>query len=56
VADDAPPIALRNKVASLPAGTALPADIPAYPGFPPQLIVRLLAARLAMVLGRAAAR
>ena len=55
VADDPPPIALRNKVASLPAGVTVPADIPAYPGFPPQLILRLLAARLAMMFARPAA-
>ena len=52
VADDPPPVALRNKVASLPPGVALPDDIPAYPGFPPQLIGRLMAARLAMLFAR----
>jgi hypothetical protein len=52
-AGDAPPLRLRNKVASLPPGVALPKDIPAHAGFPPQLIGRLLAARVAMWLGRA---
>ena len=47
---DAAPLALRNKVASLPPGAAVPKDIPAYPGFPPVLIGRLLAARVAMWL------
>ncbi|HEX2814956.1 MAG TPA: hypothetical protein VHN39_01080 [Phenylobacterium sp.] len=51
---DAPPIVLRSKVASLPAGVALPRDIPAYRGFPLKLITRLLSARLAMWLGRSA--
>ena len=52
VADDPPPVALRNKVASLPPGVTLPRNIPAYRGFPPQLIVRLLSARVAMWLAR----
>lgn len=49
VADDPPPLKLRNKTAGLPPGVTLPKDIPNYPGFPPQLILRLLAARLAMM-------
>jgi hypothetical protein len=56
VADDPPPIALRNKVASLPPDVVLPRDIPAYRGFPPQLIGRLLSARVAMWLTRSRAR
>jgi hypothetical protein len=55
VAGDPPPVALRNKVASLPPGVTLPRDIPAYPGFPPQLILRLLSARVAMWLARSRA-
>ena len=47
---DAPPVALRNKVASLPPGVAVPKDIPAYPGFPFALIGRLMAARAVMWL------
>lgn len=49
---DAPPLTLRNKVAALPPGTPVPTDIPAYKGYPPQLFLRLLAARLAMALRR----
>ncbi|HZZ67560.1 MAG TPA: hypothetical protein VFE18_05250 [Phenylobacterium sp.] len=49
---EAPPLTMRNKVASLPPGTTLPGDIPAYRGFPPQLILRLLLARLAMWFAR----
>ena len=52
VLDDPPPLAMRNKTASLPPGVTLPSDIPAYRGFPPQLLGRLLSARLAMWLGR----
>ena len=52
VLGDAPPVALRNKVASLPPGVTLPRNIPAYRGFPPQLIARLLSARVAMWLAR----
>ena len=52
---DAPAVAFRNKVASLPADVTLPRDIPAYRGFPPRLIVRLLAARLSMWLTRSKA-
>lgn len=49
---DAPPLTLRNKVAALPPDVAVPDDIPAYKGYPPQLFLRLLGARLAMALGR----
>jgi hypothetical protein len=52
VEDDPPPVAFRNKTASLPEGTTLPKDIPSYPGFPFQLIRRLMLARLAMMLTR----
>ena len=53
-AGDPPPVALRNKVASLPPGVTLPGDIPAYRGFPLQLIAGLLSARVAMWLARLA--
>ena len=53
VAGDPPPLAMRNKVASLPPGVTLPKDIPAYRGFPLKLITRLLAARAAMWLSGA---
>ena len=52
VLDDPPPVKMRNKVASLPPDVTLPRDIPAYRGFPLQLLTRLLSARLAMWLGR----
>jgi hypothetical protein len=56
VADDPPPVQLRNKTADLPAGVTLPRDVPAYPGFPFKLIRRLLLARLGMMLARPAGR
>ena len=49
------PSAFRNKTASLPEGTILPKDIPAYRGFPFKLIRRLMLARLAMMLTRRSA-
>jgi hypothetical protein len=55
-AGDAPPVALRNKVASLPPGVTLPRDIPAHRGFPLTLIARLLSARVAMWLARLGGR
>ncbi|HEY2753766.1 hypothetical protein, partial [Phenylobacterium sp.] len=54
VLDDPPPVKMRNKVASLPPGAVLPRDIPAYPGFPMQLLMPLFSARLAMWLTRQA--
>lgn len=55
-AGDAPPVAMRNKVASLPPGVVLPRDIPAYRGFPLKLIAGLLSARVAMWLARSAGK
>jgi hypothetical protein len=34
-----------------PTGETLPGDAPAYPGFPPAFIGKLLASRLAMLFG-----
>ena len=56
VSDGAPPLVMRNKTASLPPGVTLPRDIPAFRGFPPALIARLLSARLAMWLAGPKAR
>jgi hypothetical protein len=33
-------------------GTALPGDVPAYPGFPFAMISRVMGARIAMLFGR----
>jgi hypothetical protein len=47
-----PPLQLRICTRSKPDGVVLPDDLPKYDGFPPSLILRLLAARVAMLLGR----
>jgi hypothetical protein len=49
---DLPPIEMRTSVRRRRAETPLPNDAPAYPGFPPQLILKLFAARIAMWLDR----
>jgi hypothetical protein len=49
---DLPPIEMRSNVRRRRAESPLPDDAPAYAGFPPQLIFKLLAARVAMWLGR----
>ncbi len=40
----------------MPDGVVLPDDVPSYRGYPPGLIVKLLASRVAMSLGAIAAR
>jgi len=47
-----PPVEMRVFTKFKPAGVALPKDVPAYSSFAPGLIVRLLAARVAMLFGR----
>ncbi len=47
-----PPVQLRICTKSKPDSVALADDVPSHRGYPPQLIVKLLAARVAMVLGR----
>jgi hypothetical protein len=49
---DLPPIEMRTCVRRRRSASPLPDDAPAYPGFPPQLIFKLLGARIAMWLGR----
>ena len=49
---DLPPLQLRLCTRSKPEGVVLPGDVPSYRGFPPGLIVKLLASRVAMLLGR----
>ncbi len=46
-----PPLQMRICTKSKPAGVVLPNDVPSYPGYPPGLIVKLLASRVAMLLG-----
>ncbi len=49
---DAAPAQMRICTKFKPDTTALPSDIPSYPGYPFRFIARLLAARFAMMLGR----
>ncbi len=49
---DLPPLQLRMCTKSRREGVVLPDDVPSSPGYPPGLIFRLLASRVAMVLGR----
>ena len=48
---DGAPLDMRVCTRAVPPG-ALPADVPAYPGYPLRFIGKLLAARLAMLIGR----
>jgi hypothetical protein len=50
--EDAPPPQMRVQTKSRPAGIDLPDDVPAYPGYPLKFLTKLLAARIAMLLGR----
>jgi hypothetical protein len=49
---DLPPLQLRVCTKFKPEGVVLPDDVPSYRGYPPTLFARLLAARVAMWLGR----
>lgn len=49
---DLPAIELRNQTKHRVAQTPLPDDSPSYRGYPPKLLFRLLAARVAMLIGR----
>lgn len=48
---DLPPLQMRICTKFKPVGILLPDDVPNYRGYPPGLIVKLLAARVAMLLG-----
>jgi hypothetical protein len=49
---DAPPIEMRTQTRYRRADTAIPRDAPSYPGFPPKLFIKLIATRIAMLIGR----
>ena len=49
---DLPPVEARICTKFMPAGVVLPEDVPSYRSYPPSFIVRLLASRIAMALGR----
>lgn len=48
----APPLEMRIQTRFIPAGIAVPADLRAVSGTPLTFVVRMVAARLAMLLGR----
>jgi hypothetical protein len=49
---DLPPIEMRNQTRHRQSQTPIPNDAPSYGGYPLKLFVRLIGARLAMLLGR----
>ena len=49
---DLPPLQARICTKFKPDGVALPDDVPSHRGYPPGLIFKLLASRVAMLLGR----
>jgi hypothetical protein len=51
-AGDLPPLQARICAKFKADGVVLPDDAPSYRGYPPGLIIKLLASRLAMALGR----
>lgn len=49
---DLPPLEMRVQTRSKPAGVDLPDDVPGHPGYPPKFMVKLVAARIAMLFRR----
>lgn len=49
---DLPPLQYRICTKFKPEASVIPNDVPGYRGYPPGLLLRLLAARVAMLLGR----
>ncbi len=47
-----PRLDMRICTRSRPDGFAVPTDAPSYPGYPPRLLMKLLASAVAMWLGR----
>src|SRR5580658_1378189 len=47
-----PPVQVHICTKSKPEGVVLPNDVPSHPGYPPSLIAKLLASRVAMLFGR----
>jgi hypothetical protein len=47
-----PPVQARICTKFKPDGVVLPDDAPSYRGYPPGLVIKLLASRVAMLLGR----
>jgi len=49
---DLPPREMRNQTQHRGAANELPRDVPSHRGFPPRLFAKIIAARIAMLLGR----
>jgi hypothetical protein len=49
---DLPPLEFRTCTKFKPEGVALPDDVPNYRTYPPKLVFKLLASRIAMLIGR----
>jgi hypothetical protein len=49
---DLPPIEMRNQTKARKSDAPLPNDAPSYAGFPPSLFLRLIRARIGMLIGR----
>jgi hypothetical protein len=50
-AGDAPPLQMRVQTKSRPQTAGDPGDIPSYAGYPPKFMLKLVAARIAMLFG-----
>ena len=51
-AGDLPPLEMRTQIEHRRADLPLPRDVPCYRGFPMRLFAKIIAARLAMLVGR----
>lgn len=50
-AGDVPPLQMRVQTKSRPQTASRPGEIPSYAGYPPKFFLKLVAARIAMLLG-----
>ncbi len=50
-AGDVPPLQMRVQTKSRPRTVGDPSDIPSYAGYPPKFMLKLVAAKIAMLLG-----
>jgi hypothetical protein len=49
---DLPPLEMRTQIEHRRADSPLPRDLPCYRGFPMRLFAKIIAARVAMLVGR----
>jgi hypothetical protein len=50
-AGDVPPLQMRVQTKSRPQAASEPGDIPSYAGYPPRFMLKLGAAKIAMLFG-----